>query len=47
VKRDDRSLSRSPVELFEQYLREKNVDDAALVALFGELLEEVHATDAA
>jgi exonuclease SbcD len=46
VKRDDRSLSRSPVELFEQYLREKNVDDAALVALFGELLEEVHATDA-
>jgi exonuclease SbcD len=38
---DDRSWSRAPGELFEQYLRDRGVEDPRLLALFNELLEEV------
>jgi exonuclease SbcD len=35
-------LGRDPRELFMEYLTARSVEDPALVALFGELLEEVH-----
>ncbi len=35
-------LGRGPRELFAEYLAEKRVDDERLLALFDELLEEVH-----
>ena len=35
-------LGRGPSELFREYLAEKGVEDERLVALFDELLEEVH-----
>lgn len=38
---------RTPHELFETYLETKGVDDERLVALFDELYEEAHETDAA
>jgi hypothetical protein len=37
-------IGRNPSDLFAEYLAERNIDDAALVALFGELLEEAHET---
>lgn len=40
------ALSGSPIELFAQYLTDRNVEDPRLTALFAELLEELHATDA-
>lgn len=35
-------LGRSATDLFAEYLAERNTDDADLVRLFGELLEEAH-----
>jgi DNA repair protein SbcD/Mre11 len=37
-------IGRNPSDLFAEYLAERNIDDAALVTLFGELLEEAHET---
>ncbi len=37
-------LERPEEEVFAEYLTSKNVDDAAVVALFRELLDQVHAT---
>ena len=34
-------VGRSPVELFGDYLREQNIDDPRVTALFAELLDEV------
>ena len=39
-----RRLGRDPSELFVEYLTSRNVDDPALVSLFGELLAESHET---
>lgn len=39
-----RRLGRDPSELFLEYLTSRNVDDPALVSLFGELLAESHET---
>lgn len=38
------SMQRSPHELFGEYLRDNGVEDPALEALFGELLEEADAS---
>jgi exonuclease SbcD len=38
-------IGRSPEELFALYLKERGEDDPRLRALFGELLDEVHAPD--
>jgi hypothetical protein len=35
-------IGRNPADLFAEYLAERNIDDVALVALFGELLEEAN-----
>lgn len=43
----ERSWTKSPAELFQDYLRERGVDDPRLVVLFGQLLEEMHETGAA
>jgi exonuclease SbcD len=40
-------LGRSPQELFREYLVERGDDDPRLLTLFGELLDEAHATDPA
>jgi exonuclease SbcD len=40
-------LSRSPGELFAEYLKDRGEEDPRLTALFAELLEEVHAPDPA
>ena len=45
--RDTAGRDRSPHELFETYLAEKGISDNRLVALFDELYEETHETDAA
>lgn len=39
-----RRLGRDPSELFLEYLTSRNIDDPALVSLFGELLAESHET---
>ncbi|MQA89219.1 MAG: exonuclease subunit SbcD [Gemmatimonas sp.] len=44
---DDRAWSRAPAELFEEYLRERSIEDPRLLRLFDELLEEVNETEAA
>jgi exonuclease SbcD len=36
-----RRVGRSPVELFSEYLTERNISDPRISALFGELLDEV------
>jgi len=41
----ERNLGRSPRELFAEYLKEKEADDARVRALFDELLDQVHAPD--
>ncbi|MDQ4130016.1 MAG: exonuclease SbcCD subunit D [Actinomycetota bacterium] len=41
------SMQRSPHELFDEYLRDRDVEDPAVGALFAELLEEVYAPDPA
>lgn len=40
---DLEDLTRSPVELFGEYLAEERIEDERLSALFNELLEDVHA----
>ena len=42
-----RRLSRSPHDLFSEYLGERGASDDRVVALFDELLDEAHATDQA
>lgn len=44
---DLQDVSRSPIELFEEYLLEQDVEDPRVTALFTELLEDVLATDQA
>lgn len=39
------SMHRSPHELFDEYLRDRDVEDPAVGALFSELLEEAYAPD--
>ncbi|MBL7851617.1 MAG: exonuclease SbcCD subunit D [Cyclobacteriaceae bacterium] len=39
------NTSRSPQELFAQYLKEQDDDDKGVKKLFNELLDEIHATD--
>lgn len=43
---DLESFQRSPTEVFAEYLAEQDITDERLTRLFGELLEDAHATDA-